>query len=345
MKAVILNENGGPDKLVYTEDFPIPEIKPDEVLVKLKATTINRADLVIRTGYPGLSLSFPHILGGDIAGVIEETGSNVKGFKKGDNVISWSIVACGECEWCKKGRGGLCFNWQYFGMHRKGSYAEYTEVPASSLIKLPDNVSFEDAACLPVAGLTAYHALGRIGSLKKGETFFVWGGASGLGMMAIQIAKNAGAKVFATAGTEEKINHIKELGVEYVFNHRTEEDIPVKVLGLTDKRGIDVVLDYIGPATYPKSFQMVKKGGRILWCGIMTGREATVSIHQTYLRHVSLLGLYLGEKEELEELVKLVSQDKVKPYIGETLDLKNAAKGHQLIWDGKVTGKVVMIVD
>jgi NADPH:quinone reductase-like Zn-dependent oxidoreductase len=343
MKAVILNENGGTDKLIYTEDFPLPEIKPDEVLVNIKATTINRADLVIRAGYPGLSLNFPHVLGGDISGVIAETGSKVKGFKKGDRVISWSIVSCGECEWCKKGRRGLCFNWQYFGMHRKGSYAEFTAVPAGSLIKLPENISFEDAACLPVAGLTAYHALGRIGNLKKGETFFIWGGASGLGMMAVQIAKNAGAKVFATAGTEGKIKHLEELGVDYVFNHRTDETIAEEVLNLTDKHGIDAVLDYIGPATHPKSFQMVKKGGRILWCGIMTGREAMVSIHQTYLRHISLLGLYLGEKEELEELVELVSQGKVKPYIGETIGLKNAANGQQLIQDGKVTGKIVMV--
>lgn len=343
MKAVILNENGGPDKLIYTEDFPVPELKPDEVLVKIKATTINRADLVIRTGYPGLSLNFPHILGGDIAGVVEKAGSDVKNFKTGERVVSWSLVACGECEWCKRGRGGLCFNWQYFGMHRRGSYAEYAAVPESSLIKLPENISFEDAACLPVAGLTAYHALGKVGNLKKDETFFIWGGASGLGMMAIQIAKNIGAKVFATAGTDEKIKRLKDLGVDHIFNHRTEEDIPEKVLALTDKRGIDAVLDYIGPATHSKSFQMVKKGGRILWCGIMTGREATVSIHQTYLRHISLLGLYLGEKEELAGLVDLVSQGKVKPFIGETLSLKDAAKGHQLIGEGKVTGKIILI--
>lgn len=343
MKAVILNENGGPDKLIYTEDFPVPELRPDEVLVNIKATTINRADLVIRTGYPGLSINFPHILGGDISGIVNKTGSEVKSFKPGERVLSWSLVACGECEWCKRGRGGLCFNWQYFGMHRRGGYAEYATVPDNSLIKLPDNVSFEDAACLPVAGLTAYHALGRIGKLQKNETFFIWGGASGLGLMAIQIAKNIGAKVFATAGTPEKIDKLKELGVDHIFNHRTEEDIAEKVLALTDNRGIDAVLDYIGPATHNKSFRMVKKGGRILWCGIMTGREATVSIHQTYLRHISLLGLYLGEKEELEELVDLVSQGKVKPYIGETLGLKDAARGHQMIGEGKVTGKVVLI--
>lgn len=344
MKAIILNENGAADKLIYTTDFPVPEIMPDETLVNIKATSINRADLVIRNGYPGLSLNFPHIPGGDITGIVEKTGSGVNDFKPGDRVISWPIVACGKCEWCKKGRGGLCFNWKYFGMHRKGSYAEYAAVPSSSLIKLPDNVSFEDAACLPVAGLTAYHALGSVGELKKDETFFIWGGASGLGMIAVQIAKNIGAKVIATAGTKEKINKLEEFGVDYIFNHRTDDKISEKVLEITGKLGIDVVLDFIGPVTHPQSFQMVKKGGKILWCGIMTGREATISIHQTYLRHLSLLGLYLGEKEELVKLVDLVSQGKVKPYIGETLELKDAAKGHVLIAEGKITGKLVLVL-
>jgi NADPH2:quinone reductase len=343
MKAIILNENGAPDRLIYRTDFPVPEIRSDEVLVKVNATSINRADLVIRNGYPGLTLNFPHILGGDIAGIVEKSGNDVNGFKPGDRVLSWSIVACGNCDWCRKGRKGLCFNWQYFGMHRNGSYAEYAIVPESSLLKLADNLSFENAACLPVAGLTAYHALGSVGSLKKNETFFIWGGASGLGMMAVQIAKNIGAKVFATAGSDSKIKKLEEAGADYVFNHRTDEGIAGKVLDLTGKLGVDVVLDYVGPATHQQSFQMVKKGGRILWCGIMTGRETTVSMHQTYLRHISLLGLYLGEKEELKELVDLVASGKVKPYIGETLDLKDAAKGHQLLGEGKVTGKIVLV--
>jgi NADPH:quinone reductase-like Zn-dependent oxidoreductase len=343
MKAVILNENGGIDKLIYRTDFPIPEIKPDEVLVKIKATTVNRADLVIRQGYPGLNLNFPHILGGDIAGMIEDTGKEVKNFKTGDRVLSWSLIACGKCDWCKKGRGGLCYNWKYFGMHIKGSYAEYAAVPESSLLKLPENIPFEEAACLPVAGLTAYHALTFVGNLQKGDDFFIWGGTSGLGMMALQIAKNKGCRIFATAGKPEKIAKLKEVGVEFVFDHYNYEHIVEEVLKATDGHGVDVVLDYIGPATHERSFRMVKKGGKILWCGIMTGREATVSIHQTYLRHVSLLGLYLGEKRELQELVDLCSAGIVKPYISETLDLKEAGSGHKMMNEGNVIGKIVLI--
>ncbi len=342
MKAIILNGNGGPDKLVYTENNPMPEIKPNEVLVNVKATTVNRADLVIRTGYPGLQLKFPHILGGDIAGVVSKTGSGVKSFKTGDRVVSWSIVSEADDDWARRGKAGQSPSWQYFGMHRAGSYAEFTPVPESSLIKLPGNVSFEDAACLPVAGLTAYHAVKTVGELQKGDKFFIWGGTSGLGLIAIQLARSIGAEIFATAGYPHKTEHLKKMGVDHIFNHRDGSAIDDEVLKLTGGNGIDVILDYVGPEAFPKNFKMVKKGGKILFCGILTGREAMVSLHQTYLRHISLLGLYLGEKNELEELVKLVSEGKVKPHIGAKLELKDAAKAHEMIAKGEVIGKVVL---
>ncbi|RPI18613.1 MAG: alcohol dehydrogenase [Ignavibacteriae bacterium] len=344
MKAVILQENGGIEKLIYTTEHPVPQIKANEVLVNIKATTINRADLVIRNGYPGLSLKFPHILGGDISGVVAKTGSDVKDFKEGDRVVVWSIVSEAPDEWARKGKAGQSPSWQYFGMHRQGSYAEYTPVPESSLIKLPDNVSFEEAACLPVAGLTAYHAVMTVGDLNKGDTMFIWGGTSGVGTIAIQLAKARGAEVFATAGFEHKLKHLEQMGVDHIYNHRNGESIDDKVLEETKGHGIDVIVDYVGPEAFPKNFKMVKKGGKILFCGILTGREAMVSLHQTYLRHISLLGMYLGEKRELEELVKLIASGNVKPHIGETLELKDAAKAHQLMAEGKVIGKIVLRV-
>lgn len=344
MKAIILNENGGTDKLIYTESHPEPEIKPNEVLVQIKATSVNRADLVIRGGYPGLQLNFPHILGGDIAGVIAKTGSEVKDLKEGERVVAWSIVSEADDDWSKKGKAGQSISWQYFGMHRNGSYAEYAAVPASSIIRLPDNVSFEDAACLPVAGLTAYHAVKTVGELEKGDKFFIWGGTSGLGIIAIQLAKELGAEVFATAGFPHKIEYLKQMGVDHIFNHRDGSAVDDEVLKLTGGLGIDVILDYVGPEAFPKNFKMVKKGGKILFCGILTGREATVSLHMTYLRHISLLGLYLGEKRELEALVDLVAQGKVKPHIGAELGLKDAAKAHELMAKGEVLGKIVLKV-
>ncbi len=342
MKAVILNENGGTDKLIYTEDHPIPEIKPNEVLVNIKATTINRADLVIRGGYPGLALNFPHILGGDIAGVVSKTGSEVKNFKEGDRVAAWSIVSEVVDDWARRGKAVQSPAWQYFGMHRDGAYAEYSAVPESSLIKLPDNVTFEDAACLPVAGLTAYHGVKTVGDLQAGDKFFIWGGTSGLGIIAVQLAKNLGAEVFATAGYPHKIEFLETLGADHIFNHRDGSAIDDEVLNMTGGTGIDVILDYVGPEAFPKNFKMVKKGGKILFCGILTGREAMVSLHQTYLRHISLMGLYLGEKRELEDLIKMVSKGKIKPQIGANLELKDAAAAHEMMAKGEVIGKIVL---
>jgi len=343
MKAIIINENGGPDKLLYKTDFPEPEITPNEVLVKVHAASVNRADLVIRQGYPGLNLKFPHVLGGDIAGVIAKTGSKVSDFKEGDRVVSWSLAVEADDEWVRKGRASISPSWQYFGMHRNGSYAEYVNVPESSLIKLPGNVSFKDAACLPVAGLTAYHGVMTVGDLQKDDTFFIWGGTSGVGIIAIQLAESIGAKVFATAGYDYKIEHLKKMEVDYIFNHRTDTNIDEQVLKLTGGYGIDVILDYVGPEAFGKNFKMVKKGGKILFCGILTGREAMVSLHLTYLRHISLLGLYLGEKRELEALVRLVSEGKVKPHVGAKFDLKDAAEAQKMMAEGKVIGKILLI--
>ena len=343
MKAVVLRENGGRNKLVYESNYPVPKIKSNEALIEVKATSVNRVDILIRNGYPGLKIKFPHILGGDITGVIKAIGSDVKNFKKGERIISWPIVSESDDEWSRKGRPALSPDWKYFGMNTPGSYSEFTVVPESSLIKLPENVSFEDAACLPVAGLTAYHALTGVAKLDREESFFIWGGTSGLGNIAVQIAKLVGAKIFATAGSKKKMEKLKELGVDYVFNHFEDTKIHEKVLDITLGRGIDVIIDYVGPATFDRSFNMMKKGGRLVLCGILSGREATLNIHTTYLKHLSLFGTYLGEKNELEELVNLVSLGAVKPLVHRIFELEDIQDAHKLIEEGKAIGKIVIL--
>lgn len=342
MKALYLTKNGNIDSFKYDTDFPVPGIESDEVLVKVKATSINRVDIVIRNGYPGLNLNFPHIPGGDISGVIESTGSDVRMFKNGDRVIAWPLVVKDKDKWTIKNRPGLSPNRKFFGMELNGSYAEYTVVPENSLIRLPDNVTFEDAACLPIAGLTAYHALFGVGNIQSGQNFFIWGGTSGLGTIAVQLAKSTGAKVFATAGNEEKTEFLKNLGVDYIFNHYENKNILKEVLEITDGTGVDVVLDYVGPHSYETSFNMLTNGGKLLWCGMITGRETNVSIHQTYFRHLSIMGLFLGEKFELEALLKYISERKIKPVIYKKLELQNAGEGHTLMDTGKIIGKVIL---
>jgi len=340
MKAIVLYEHGGPEKLTYKTDFPEPPIGPDDVLVNVKATGVNRVDLVARQGYPGITIPMPHIPGGDIAGVVAKLGSNVKGFSTGDRVVAWPLIACGTCVLCKEGKENLCLNWKYFGLHRHGAYAEYVSVPAASLMKLPDAVSFEEAVALGIAGLTAFHAITSVGELKPGEIFMIWGGSGGVGTIAVQLAKMVGATVIATVGKDEKREAVKKLGADHVFNHN-KDDVQAEAMKLFPV-GVDMIIDYVGPATFAKSHAILKKGGRMLLCGILTGRETNFSIHQTYLRHLSVKGLYLGTKNEMSELVDLTARKKIKPVIGKTFPLHEAAKAQEMMIRGEHIGKLVL---
>lgn len=342
MKAIVLYEHGGPEKLIYKTDFPQPVIGAEEVLVNVKATGVNRVDLVVRTGYPGITISMPHVPGGDIAGTIAQLGNNVRGFTIGDRVLAWALIACRECALCKEGKENLCLNWKYFGLHRHGGYAEYVAVPAESLLKLPASISFEEATTLGIAGLTAYHAIKSVGDLKAGETFMIWGGSGGVGTIAVQLAKMVGTTVITTVGKNEKRDVVKNLGADYIFNHY-QDDVQAEVMKLFPV-GVDMIIDYVGPATFTKSFAMLKKGGRMLLCGILTGRETNFSIHQTYLRHLSIKGLYLGTKKEMEELVNLAAQKKIRPLVGKTFPLQDAAKAQEMMARGEHLGKLVLVV-
>jgi len=341
MKAVQFFKHGSADVLQYG-DAPDPIPAENEILVRVHATSVNRVDTLIRGGYPGLVLSLPHILGGDIAGTVEKAGSGVSDFKPGDRIVSWPLIACNNCEQCARGRSYICNNWQFFGMHRNGSYAHLVAIPAQSTIHLPDEVSFEDAAALPTAGIVPMHGFSDVGNLQPGETFFMWGGSSGLGTIAIQIAKHIGATVIATAGTTEKMEVVKNMGADFVFNHYGD-DVQAEVMKATDGRGVDLIIDFVGPLTFGKSFAMLKKGGRMMLCGIITGRETTLPLHLTYLHHKSILGLYLGTKKNLEALVDLVAQKKVKPVIYKSFPLAHAADAQLLMESGRHYGKILMM--
>lgn len=340
MRAVYFDEHGDIDKLIYTTDYPEPEISDDEILVKVCATSVNHADFVIRRGYPGLTLPLPHIAGGDIAGEVFKIGKNVTDFSIGERVMAWPLVACGECELCKAGQENICLNWQYFGMHRHGGYAEFVNVPAKSLVKLPENVSYDQAIACGVAGLTAFHAIHGVGKLLNGETFFIWGGSGGLGTMAVQIAKSVGATVIATVGKESKKELLYKLGADFVFNHY-DDDVQAEVMKLRPN-GVEMIIDYVGPATFGKSFNMLRKGGRVLLCGIISGRETNVSLHLTYLRHLSILGLYLGTKQELEQLLALVSIGEIKPVLSQKFPLEDAQKAQRMLAEGGCVGKIII---
>lgn len=340
MKAIIIPEHGGVEVLRYDSDYPTPSPDKGEVLIKVSATGLNRVDTFVRMGYPGIEITLPHIPGGDIAGTVAEVGSGVEGVEIGSRVMVYSLLTCGECILCLEGKRNLCLNWKCIGMQKKGGYAEYAVAPAENIIPLPDSVSFEDAAACSIAGLTAYHGIKTVGELQNGQSFFIWGGSGGLGTLAIQIAKHLGATVYTTGSSDEKVEIMRNLGADHAFNRLTQ-DVPAEIRK-SAPIGLDLIMDYVGPETFTTSWELLKKGGTLLLCGILTGRETNLNIQFTYLRHLSIKGLNLGTMDELKELLDLVADGTLKPYIGERFPLEEAAEAQKMMEENRHIGKIIL---
>jgi len=342
MKAVHLQGHGGLEQLIYSDELPTPEPRAGEVLLRNRATTVNRVDLLVRSGYPGIEIGLPHVPGGDLSGEVADLGAGVEEVVVGDRVVVYPLVTCGVCGYCGGDAANLCANWKYFGLHRWGGYAEYAVVPASCLVPLPDEVSHVEAATLPVAGLTAYHGLLGLSDLAPGGTLFIWGGSGGVASFAIQLARRAGARVIVSTRREAKADRLRELGTDVVLGAEPAA-IKAKVLGLTEGAGVDIVMDYVGPPTFATSVELLKKGGTLLLLGQIEGREASLNIHQAYLKHIRIQGLYLGHKHELETLVRLVAKGAIRPEVHTQLPLSRAADAQRLMRDGDHLGKIVIV--
>lgn len=341
MKAAVIHKHGGPEVLKY-EDFPDPEYTADEVLVKVRACSINHLDLWIRQGLRNVTINLPHICGCDVAGEVAEVGSAVEGIAKGDRVVVSPGVSCGRCEYCLSGKDNFCRQYQIIGGYeRNGGYAEYVAVPPQNVIPKPENLSFEDIAAIPLTFLTAWHMLVTRAKVRAGETVLVIGGGSGVGSAATQVAKLHGATVIATAGSEDKMKKARQIGADYTINHSTQ-DIAEETRNLTKRRGVDIVFEHVGKSTWDKSIQSLTHGGRLITCGATSGPEVSLDIRYLYRRQLTIMGNYMGSKGEVLEIMKFVESGKLKPVVDRVMPLKSAAEAHKLIEDRAVFGKVIL---
>lgn len=340
MKAVVFHEHGGPDRLVVAE-MPDPKVKPNEVLVEVKACALNHLDIWTRGGLPGLKVEMPHILGSDIAGVVREVGELVSHVKPGQEVILQPGVSCGACQACLSGADNLCLQYDMFGHRRQGGYAELVAAPRENVVLKPSKLDFNQAASVPLVFLTAWHMLvGRV-ALKPGEDLLVLAAGSGVGIAAIQIGKMLGARVIATASTDEKLARAKELGADDVINYATE-DFAASVRKLTNKKGVEVVFEHTGSQTWSKSIMALARGGRLVTCGATSGYEAVTDLRALFAKHITLYGSYMGSKAELLEVLKFFEQGKLKPVVDTVLPLEEAAQAHERLMERKQFGKVVL---
>jgi NADPH:quinone reductase-like Zn-dependent oxidoreductase len=340
MRAVVIPRHGGPEILVL-EERPRPAAGPGQVLLQVRCAGLNHLDTFVRRGLPGLTLSLPMIPGSDASGVVAEVGPGVEGIATGDRVFVSPGYSCERCEACLSGNEPLCRRYGLFGEHRDGTQAEYVAVGASNVLPLPENLSFEEGAAFPLVFLTAWHMLASRARLQPGEEVLVQAGGSGVGTAAIQIAKYLGARVLTTVGSAEKADKARALGADETILYR-ETDFLEAVRRLTGKRGVDVVVENTGAATWEKSLQALTRGGRLVTCGATTGYEAKTDLRFVFFKSLSILGSTMGSRAELLRVARLVGARWLRPVIDRVLPFDQVAEGHRLLEERAVFGKVLL---
>ena len=343
MKAAVYREhNRDPRKVVKIEDIEMPSLKPSEVMVKVEAAAYNYNDLWGIWGEP-IKIPMPHISGSDAAGTVEEIGEDVNHVKVGDRVTLHPNLTCRVCHECTSGREYDCKDRMVWGFQTGplwGGYAQYTRMPEGNVVKLPENVSFIDAAAITMVGMTAWHMLVTRAEIKPGQKVLIMGGGSGMGIAGIQIAKLYNCEVIATAGTGDKMDKCLELGADHVVNHR-EDDWYKKVRRIANGQGMDVIFEHIGKSVFPQEVGLLKSGGTLVSTGATTGYDSAIDLRYLFFRGINILGATQGTRAGLEEVIRWVSKRRIKAVIDSVLPFSNMTEGHVKMADSQLFGKVV----
>ena len=336
MRAIRFHEHGGREVL-QVEEIPDPKPRAGEVLVRVRGCALNHLDVFLRRGIPGVPL--PHVVGSDVAG--EVVASTVPSIPEGLRVMVQPGLSCGRCSACLSGQDNLCATYDVLRYRSEGGYAELVTVPAVNVIPLPDAIGFREAAAFPLTFLTAWHMLITRAGLRAGETVLVLAAGSGVGQAAIQVARLHGARVIATAGTEAKRARARELGAEEAIDHYTQ-DVSAEVRRLTSRRGVDVVCEHVGEATWVPALKSVAKDGRLVTCGATTGAQVSLDLRHLFTKQLSIIGSYMGTKGELLHVASLFFEGRLHPVIDRVYPLAAAAAAQARLEAKAHFGKLVL---
>jgi NADPH:quinone reductase-like Zn-dependent oxidoreductase len=342
MKAVLFRQHGGLEALEYT-DFPTPEPGPGQALIRLKAAALNHVDLLVRQGWPGLRLELPHIPGADGAGEIAALGPGVDGWSLGDRVVIDANLSCGLCAYCRAGMDNRCRSWQLLGETVRGTYAEFIALPVTNLGRIPPGFDEQAAAAAALVYQTAWHSLITRGALIPGESVLVIGASGGVNLASIQIARLAGAIVYVVGSSPEKLALAGSAGADVLIDRQKDENWSKTVYNLTNKNGVDVVVDNVG-TTFPLSFRSARKGGRILTVGNSGGPKFEIDNRFIFSKHLSIIGSTMAPRSDFDRVMELVYAGKLNPVIDRVYPLSEARLAQERLEKGEQMGKIVLSI-
>ncbi len=341
MKALAFNEHGGLEKLKY-QDVPDPKIGPREVLITVKACALNHLDLFVREGLPGLKLPLPFWSGCDIAGDVAEVGAEVEGVKVGDRVAVNPSLTCGRCDYCVQGEDSLCVSYGIVGEHTYGGLAEYVKVDGRNVLKLPDLISYEGAAAFILVNMTAWRMLVTQAALRPGEDLLILGVGGGVSSAAVPIGKLCGGRVWVTSSGDEKLTRAKALGADEFINY-AKEDWAKVIYERTGKRGVDVVLENVGAATWKSSLRVLAKGGRLVTCGATSGPFGETDIRVIFWKQLKIIGSTMANRREFNQVMAQLFGGTLKPVVDRVFPLKDGVEAQRILAEGKQFGKLVLV--
>jgi NADPH:quinone reductase-like Zn-dependent oxidoreductase len=343
MRALTLTGIGGLEQLAV-RDVPAPVLQgDDDVLVRVRCAALNRLDLWMTAGLPNVKPEFPHVVGSDGAGEVEAVGPAAGAWQPGDRVMINPGIACGHCAACEEGEDVLCDNYAILGEHLPGTAAEQVVVPAANLGRVPEGMSWSEAAAFPLATLTAWRMLTARARIQPGETVLIWGVGGGVGMAALQIAVLLDARAIVTSGSDAKLETAARLGATLGLNHRTA-DVVAEVRRETGGRGAHVVVDCVGEATWVNSLRALRRGGRLVICGATTGPSVSLDLRRLFWHQWSILGSTMGNRREFAEIVRLANEGRLWPVVDSVVPLADGAAAYARMQQGEQTGKLVIEV-
>jgi NADPH:quinone reductase-like Zn-dependent oxidoreductase len=344
VRALTISAHGGLDRIEYRDDLPVPELRaPDGIRIRVRAAALNHLDLFVIAGLPGSTVASPFILGSDACGVVDAVGGGVKHLSVGDYVILNPGTSDGTCEYCLDGEQPLCPRYKILGEHMPGTMAEYVVLPAKNAHVIPSSVAAEQAAAFPLATLTAWRMIVSRARVKAGEDVLIWGIGGGVALATLQICKNIGARVWAVSSSDDKLRRAGELGAAELLN-RNSVDVAKVVREKTGKRGMDVVVDNVGQATWKQSLLALGRRGRLVTCGGTSGPMVETDIRRMFWNQWSLLGSTMGNDAEFAAIVNELRAGRLIPTVDSVFPLEEGRKAFERLEKGEQFGKIVVRV-